>query len=169
MPGSPPNSTTLPAIVPANYYLTATATDPAGNTSEFSTQRQVSTTDSEPDGLPDAYEIATWTNLTSATGTSDSDGDGMTNAQEFRAGTNPRDPLSVFRLAPPATVGADKTLSLTNFAGRTYRIDYADSLASPTPWRILADQIPGTGSSITITDPGATALPQRFYRAVIEP
>ena len=168
-PAVTPISTTLPAIVPANYYLTATATDPAGNTSEFSAQRQVSTTDSEPDGLPDAYEIATWTNLTSATGTSDSDGDGMTNAQEFRAGTNPRDPLSVFRLAPPANFGADKTVSLTNFAGRTYRVDYADSLGSPTPWRILADQIPGTGSAITITDPGATALPQRFYRAVIEP
>ena len=97
------------------------------------------------------------------------DGDGMTNAQEFRAGTNPRDPLSVFRLAPPATVGADKTLSLANFSGRTYRIDFADSLGSPTPWRILADQIPGTGSAITITDPGAAALPQRFYRAVVEP
>ena len=168
-PAVTPISTTLPAIVPANHYITATATDAAGNTSEFSAHRQVSTTDSEPDGLPDAYEIATWTNLTSATGAGDSDGDGMTNAQEFRAGTNPRDPLSIFRLAPPATAGADKTLSLANFAGRTYRIDYADILGSPTPWRILADQIPGTGSAITITDPGAASLPQRFYRAVVEP
>ena len=168
-PAVTPISTTLPAIVPANYYITATATDAAGNTSEFSAHRQVSTTDSEPDGLPDAYEIATWTNLTSATGAGDSDGDGMTNAQEFRAGTNPRDPLSLFRLAPPATVGADKTLSLANFAGRTCRIDFTDLLGSPTPWRILADQIPGTGSTITVTDPGAAALPQRFYRAVVEP
>ena len=168
-PAVTPISTTLPAVVPANYYLTATATDPAGNTSEFSANRQVSFIDSEPDGLPDAYEIATWTNLTSAIGAGDSDGDGMTNAQEFRAGTNPRDPLSVFRLAPPVTAAADKTLSLANFAGRTYRIDYADILGSPTPWRILADQIPGTGSTITITVPGAAALPQRYYRAVVEP
>ena len=122
------------------------------------------------DTLPDAYEIATWTNLTSATGAGDSDGDGMTNAQEFRAGTNPRDPLSLFRLAPPATVGADKPLSLANFAGRTCRIDFTDLLGSPTPWRILADQIPGTGSNIIIiSDPGAAALPQRFYRAVVLP
>ena len=127
-PAVTPISTTLPAIVPANYYITATATDAAGNTSEFSAQRQVSTIDTDGDGLPDAYEIATWTNLTSATGAADSDGDGMTNAQELRAGTDPKNPASVFRLAPPGTASTDKTLSLTNFAGRTYRIDYADDL-----------------------------------------
>ena len=168
-PAVTPISTTLPAVVPANYYITATATDASGNTSEFSAHRQVSFIDSEPDGLPDSYELANWPGIGTTTGAADSDGDGMTNVQEFRAGTNPRDPLSVFRLAPPVTVSADKTLSLANFAGRTYRIDYADILATPTPWRILADQIPGTGSAITITDPGAAALPQRYYRAVVEP
>ena len=168
-PAITPISTTLPAIVPANYYITASATDTAGNTSEFSAHRQVSTTDSDSDGLPDAYELANWPLLSTTTGASDSDGDGMTNAQEFRAGTNPRDPLSVLRLSPPATVGADKTLSLSNFAGRTYRIDYADLLGSPTPWRILAEQIPGSGSNITIADPGAASLPQRYYRAVVVP
>ena len=118
--------------------------------------------DSSSDAVA-TYELANWPTITTT------DGNRMTNAQEFRAGTNPRDPLSVFRLAPPVTVSADKTLSLANFAGRTYRIDYSDFLGSPTPWRILADQIPGTGSNITITEPGATALPQRFYRAVIVP
>jgi hypothetical protein len=93
----------------------------------------------------------------------------MTNAQEFRAGTDPRNPASVFSLAPPITVGADETLSLTNVAGRTYRIDYADDLLPANHWRILADQIPGTGGTITITDPGAASLPKRFYRAVVEP
>ena len=117
--------------------------------------------------MPDSYELANWPGIGTTTGAADSDGDGMTNVQEFRAGTNPRDPLSVFRLAPPVTAGADKTLNLANFAGRTYRIDYADGLGSPTPWRILADQILGTGSAIVITDPGAAALPQRVYRAVV--
>ena len=168
-PAGTPISTTLPAIVPANYYLTATATDAAGNTSEFSAQRQVSTTDTDGDGLPNAYETANTLSTTVPDASVDTDGDGMTNAQEFRAGTNPRDPLSVFRLAPPVTVGADKTLSLANFAGRTYRIDFADVLGSPIPWRVLADQIPGAGSAIVITDPGAAVLPQRFYRAVVEP
>ena len=168
-PAVTPISTTLPAVVPANYYITATATDPADNTSEFSAHRQVSFIDNDTDGLPDSYELANWPLLTTTNGAADSDGDGMTNAQEFRAGTNPRDPLSVFRLAPPATVGADKALSLANFAGRTYRIDYADFLGSPTPWRILADQTPGTGANIPITDPGAASLPQRYYRAVVLP
>ncbi len=161
--------TTLPAIVPAGHVITATAADPSGNTSEFSQNRTVTTTDTDGDGLPDAYELANWPLLTTTNGTADFDGDGMTNAQEFRAGTDPKNPASVFRLAAPATVSADKTLSLANFAGRTYRIDYADLLGSPMPWRILADQIPGTGSNITITDPGAAALQQRFYRAVVVP
>ena len=141
----------------------------AGNTSEFSAAIAVTTTDTDGDGLPNAYETANSLSPSVADANVDSDGDGMTNAQEFRAGTNPRDPLSVFRLAPPATLGADKTLSLTNFAGRTYRIDYADLLGSPTPWRILIDQVPGAGSTITITDPGAAALTQRYYRAVVLP
>ena len=159
----------LPAIVPAGRAITATAADPAGNTSEFSQNRTVTTTDTDGDGLPNAYETANTLSTSVPDANVDSDGDGMTNAQEFRAGTNPRDPTSVFRLAPPVTAAADKTVSLTNFAGRTYRIDYADLLGLPTPWRILADQIPGTGSSIIITDPGAAAVPQRFYRAVVVP
>lgn len=80
----------------------------------------------------------------------------MTNAQEFRAGTDPRNPASVFRLAPPVAVGADKTLDLSNLAGRTYRIDFANALSSPTSWVVL-------------TDPGAAALPPRFYRGVVLP
>ncbi len=132
----------------------------------------VTTTDADiggPDGLPDAYELANWPAITTTTGAADSDGDGMTNAQEFRAGTDPRNATSLLRLGPPATIGADKTLSLPSLAGRTYRIDFADLLLGPIAWRTLADQIPGTGSLIIITDPGAAALSQRFYRAVVLP
>ena len=35
--------------------------------------------------------------------------------------------------------------------------------------RILTDQIPGTGITLTITDPSAASLPLRFYRAVVLP
>jgi titin len=160
---------TLNAIVPAGQKVCATAIDPSGNTSEFSQNVTVTTTDSEPDGLPDAYELANWPAIGTTTGSADSDGDGFTNAQEFRAGTNPRNSTSLPLLGAPATVGSDKTLSLPTLTGRTYRVEYTDALLAPTTWRLLSDQIPGTGSTLTITDPGAATLPQRFYRALVVP
>ncbi len=44
--------------------------------------------DTDGDGLPDAWELLHFGNLT-ATGAQDSDGDGVSNADEYRAGTNP--------------------------------------------------------------------------------
>ena len=176
--GSATIAATLPAIVPLNQKISATATDPAGNTSEFSQNITVSPTpatpDSDSDGIPDAWMLAKFGHATGQAADKsrpgdDADGDGMTNAQEFRAGTNPKSAASVLRLAAPVISGSDTLLTLPTVAGHFYRIDFADALSSPTAWRILADQIPGTGAAITLTDPGAAPLPQRFYRAVVEP
>ncbi len=163
------NGTTLPAIVPAGHFITATATDPGGNTSEFATAIAVTTTDADGDGLPNAYEFAVTGSNTALNPALDDDGDGMTNAQEFRAGTDPRLAASILRLGPPATSGSDKIISLPSLAGHTYRIDFADDLLLANHWRTLADQIPGTGATLTITDPGAATLTQRYYRAVVLP
>jgi hypothetical protein len=54
-------------------------------------------------------------------------------------------------------------------AGRTYRVEFADTLETPGQWRILADQIPGAAAPIPLVDPGAATLPRRFYRASVEP
>jgi hypothetical protein len=42
-------------------------------------------------------------------------------------------------------------------------------LLSASHWHALADQIAGTGSTITIADPGTGTQPQRYYRAVVLP
>ena len=52
------------------------------------TLESISSPDSDGDGLPDAWEIATFGNLDSD-GDSDPDGDGLTVAEEFAAGTDP--------------------------------------------------------------------------------
>ena len=47
--------------------------------------------DSDADGIPDAWELSKYGNLTTATGSSDYDGDGLSDKGEYLAGTNPLD------------------------------------------------------------------------------
>ena len=54
---------------------------------------------------------------------------------------------------------------LPTVAGKTYRLEYTDDLK--TPWQVLKDNIPGTGQPVTIPDPSAKTIPQRFYRLVV--
>ena len=61
--------------------------------------------DSDGDGLDDDWEVAYFNDL-SRDGTGDFDGDGASDAQEFRAGTDPTNAGSVFRV-----------LTLTTFVG----------------------------------------------------
>ena len=173
-------ATTLPTTVPAGQKITATATDPAGNpypagnTSEFAQNVTVTTTDTDSDGIPDAWMNAKFGHPTGLAGDKsrpgdDADGDGMTNLQEFRAGTDPKIPASIFRLPAPTRVGSDLSVGLPTLVGYTYRVEFTDTLSPSASWRPLADQIFGTGGTLNITDPGAASLAQRFYRAVILP
>jgi hypothetical protein len=43
-----------------------------------------------------------------------------------------------------------------------YEVDYADSLAPPPPWSILASNLIGSDALISIND--TNPAPQRFYR-----
>ncbi len=157
---------TLPAAVPADHHITATATDPAGNTSPFSIPITVTTTDTDTDTLPDAWETFYFTNL-AALPDEDTDGDGFTNARELRAGTDPRDSTSrpFIHVVP---TGNATLLRFPTQLGVTYRLEYKDALTDTT-WLLLADQIPGTGAETELTDPTALARPHRFYRLRVLP
>jgi titin len=169
----------LASTVPVGQLITATATDPTGNTSPFSNVGTVTTTDSVGDGIPNAWRAAffggsgTTTNSSSCT-TCDPDHDGFTNLQEFYAGTNPQTNSSAFRVISVKTSGPDVTVTFFAVTGKIYRLEKKDDMALPT-WTLLADQLvgPPLGVSITnfftITDPGAAALPKRFYRADVLP
>ena len=67
-------------------------------------------------------------------------------------------------LAPPARSGSDVVISFLTETSQRYQIERKDSLATG-PWTHVAENIPGTGATVQVTDPGAASLPMRFYRA----
>ena len=162
----------LASTVPVGQLITATATDPTGNTSPFSNVGTVTSTDSIGDGIPDAWRLAffgsTDTNGNSACATCDPDHDGFTNLQEFHAGTNPQTNSSALRVTSTQKSGSDVVVTFPSVAGKVYRVERKDDMTFVT-WTLLIDEIVGTGSPITITDPGAATLPKRFYRADVLP
>ncbi|HEY2343569.1 MAG TPA: hypothetical protein VGH90_11085, partial [Chthoniobacteraceae bacterium] len=162
------NMTFAPSVL-AGQVISATATDATGNTSEFSANVTVTTTDSDNDGIPDVYENAHGLNPHSIDANLDADGDGVSNLAEFLAGTDPKNPSSAFRLAPPTFSNGDVIITLSTVAGHVYRVEYANDLTSANHWRTLVDQVLATGSSLQVTDPGAASVGRQFYRAIVLP
>ena len=163
----------LASTVPVGQLITATAIDPIGNTSPFSNVGTVTTTDSVGDGIPNAWRAAffggsgaTTNNLSCAT--CDPDHDDFTNLQEFHAGTNPQTNSSAFRITSTQKSSSDVIVTFPSVAGKMYRVERKDDMTLVT-WTLLVDQIVGSGSPISITDPGAATLPKRFYRADVLP
>jgi parallel beta-helix repeat protein len=169
--GSAAFNAKLGVRLPAGRALTATATDPAGNTSQLSTGVAATMTSSVNDGIPNAWRAlyfggsGTTTNSQSAA-FADPDHDGLSNYQEFLAGTNPTNAASAFLLTAQNPLATPNVVSLNSANGTIYRILFADSLTAAS-WNILADQIVGTGTNIFFTDPAAASLPKRFYRAEV--
>lgn len=165
-------TTSLAAAIPAGEVVTATAADPMGNTSPFSSPQTVTTTDTDGDGIPDNWMLLHFGHATGQAGdksraTDDADGDGLTNLQEFLAGTDPKNPTSHFAISSITSSGGSLQISFGTILGKTYQLQYRNDLATGN-WLILADQIFGTGGTIQIADPGAAGLTKRFYRLVLE-
>jgi hypothetical protein len=171
--GSVSFAVSLGAVVPANYVVAATATDPNGDTSEFSGDQTVTTTDSDGDGIPDNWTMQYFGHTTGQAGdksraNDDADGTGMTNLQKFLAGLNPLDPNSVLRISSVSRSGGTVQVGFPSVSGKTYQLQYRDDLVTGN-WSPLVDGIFGTGGTLQISDPSAAGIAERFYRIVLEP
>jgi hypothetical protein len=100
----------------------------------------------------------------SRNGAGDFDGDGHSDHQEFLAGTDPTGHGSVLRVISISAPGeSTRQLVWSAVAGRTYAVQYRDSLEDP--WSTLAGTFRATSSTATRLDTAATA--GRFYRVVL--
>ena len=67
-----------------------------------------------------------------------------------------------------ARSGTDLLIRFPSLSGESYRVERSPDLSSPA-WTVLADNLPGTGGTIQVPDPGALVLSQRFYRVKVWP
>jgi hypothetical protein len=122
--------------------------------------------DFDHDGAGDPWEIQNgfMTNALSMDGFDDTDGDGATNAEEYRAGTNPRDAISVLKVTQ-FDVGSPTTITFNAISNKTYMVEYTEVL-DPALWIQLGEVTARTTNRvITISDPAPTAG-NRYYRLV---
>ena len=122
--------------------------------------------DSDSDGLPDWWEFAFYTNRTLALPGDDDDDDRSRNDQEFGAGTDPRNPGSVFALSR-IDAGQTPQIQWHSVSGKSYTVQAAASPAGPFD-RILATALDATPPLNTWTH-SVPVSPSLSYRIAIEP
>ncbi len=124
--------------------------------------------DSDGDGMEDDWEIS-YFNTLSRNGTSDLDGDGATDLAEFRAGTDPTDVGSIFRVITITSLNGGQTrLVWSSFPGRSYRAQYKDGVGD-SAWIDLPGVITPIGTTASTTDESPGPHVQRFYRVMLLP
>ena len=124
--------------------------------------------DSDGDGLADAWELQYFGNL-AANAADDSDADGMSNLREFRAGTNPKDAQSRFEMVEVAKVASGMAIRWTSEQGRSYRVLRSVSLlAAPNEYQVVQSGISAAPPVNQFIDTTAGTAALSFYRIEIE-
>jgi len=132
-------------------------------------------TDSDQDGIPDAYETGTGIYVSDTnTGTNpnnpDSDGDGVKDGDELTAGTNPNSKTDVLRIQsvrPVANGMALRFSALTNHVYQVYSCNQLGVTNSLTPVPGLTNITVTANSSIEVTDTSAKNHTNCFYRLLV--
>ncbi|WP_018968756.1 LamG-like jellyroll fold domain-containing protein [Rubritalea marina] len=102
--------------------------------------------------------------------TVDSDGDGVFDWQEDIVGTSNSSPDSIFKpVVLPGNNSNEITMQWETVAGRSYTIEYAETLGPDATWLVYQENVPfNTGEGVSINLPSDAATnPKRFYRVVI--
>ena len=126
-------------------------------------------TDTDTDGIADAWEVTFFNNLTTATATSDFDKDGATDKNEYISNTTPNDINDYFKIVSSIYNGGftQATVVFTTKATRLYQLETSNALGVlPDVWTnsALGTFAPDAGTTTTklISWPGTA---KKFIRA----
>ena len=115
----------------------------------------LSSADTDNDGLPDAWELQWFGDLTQS-GTTDTNGDGVTNASEYQRG---RDPLvPVIRASRPPL----NPISWSSWPGYFYTLERSLNLANG--FAVIRSHVPATGTNTSAALIDNVVLTHAFYR-----
>jgi len=117
------------------------------------------------DGIPDSWRYRFFGKIfdVMTLPDADSDGDGIPNSLEYRAGTNPADGNSAFRVTDSNLTSGSQgvTIRFHTVLGKQYVVESCASFGSG--WTTVGSTVNGTDAEVTVTDNSANAA-SKFYR-----
>lgn len=141
--------------------------DVSGSSPIFNLQSTIE--DADMDGMPDDWETEHgFLPDDGADAMEDADGDGATNVAEYRAGTDPRNADSVFRIAVIQWEADDVLLRFLSVAGRRYRVEKSEA-PSGGVWETIAGDVMGNGGPVEVHDDRGQDEGQGYYRVAVLP
>lgn len=162
-------SAVLGGYAATSKYITATATDTNGNTSEFcpGVIKPSPAVDTDGDGMPDYWETQYGLNPSFAGDATNSlDADGVPNLAEYIAGTAPNNGTSYLRVTQ-LTAGGTNVISFPSSQFRNYNLEVTVTPTNNATWSILYSNVLGSGLTIDLKD-GTTSTAECYrVRALI--
>ena len=146
--------------------VSASGNEPLNWSVTAPTAGRFNTGDTDGDGMPDTWEEEHDLELNSPSdATADADRDGANNLQEYRAGTDPREPESVFAFTSVRKEGRAIRLRFHAVQGRTYSVQ-ARGLPGSTSWQTVTNlMICGNTDHCEVLVPGV-ADEGRLFRVL---